>query len=461
MPLLLDKISSVSSLKNAWKKLHKGNINSHGVSDITIAKFKENLDENLELLSKKLTDKKFKFSPNRAVAIQKSKGGYRPLQIPEIKDRVVLKALAIELEEQFRSIIFDSLGISFAYQKNTGVRDAVECMVRHYNDGYPIILEADIVNFFGEVNKQDLLENKVFSVLPDDSLNELITAGLNQSISGVSDLRPEQAKAFENIGEGIPQGNPLSPLLSNVFLSPFDQFMKSKGYRMVRYADDFVVLCKDKKQAEICFDDSSNFLRNTLNLKLYDLTSEKSSITDPKKSEFVFLSIQFDGQMLFPSLSSVRRLKSKMLSVCQMRNINAVILLTKVQNRLDGWVSSFFYTDVDRYAEEIDFYVDRQLFLALSKFEWKFKDRGVLPSKYRTGTSSDCLTKKQRRFSGVSEVKTLLEGKRNEADKENEEAVENIAIEQLEYVQISNENITNEEIKKTTGIWATIKQWFT
>ena len=99
--------------------------------------------------------------------------------------------------------------------------------------------------FFGEVNKEQLLKTQIFPTLPDDSLNDLINSALNQEIGGLDKIKQHQQKYFEDLNTGIPQGNPLSPLLSNIYLSPFDIYLKKRGYNLVRYADDFIILCKN------------------------------------------------------------------------------------------------------------------------------------------------------------------------------------------------------------------------
>ena len=125
---LLNKISSVESLRLAWAKLEKFNKESHGLTGETIAEFELNKEDKILSISKRLQEGTYQFSPYRAVLIPKSKGKFRPLQIPEVSDRVVIKAIAIELEEHFKELLEKSRGLSFAYQKGLGVKEAVEKM---------------------------------------------------------------------------------------------------------------------------------------------------------------------------------------------------------------------------------------------------------------------------------------------------------------------------------------------
>ena len=416
---LLDIVSSPENLLLAWGKLNKVNKLSHGIDDVTIQDFADNLDDKISSISKSLKDHNYAFSPNRAVLIPKSNGKFRPLQVPIIADRLVLKAIAIELENQFDELISKSEGVSFAYQKKLGVRDAVYKIKEHHDNGNQIVLEADLINFFGEVDKNELLNRQVFPGLKDKSLNDLIGSALNQEIGGLDNIKRHQLKYFENLNNGIPQGNPLSPLLSNIYLSPFDIYLKNKGYNLVRYADDFVILCKEIDDCHRAFNDCKDIL-SRLKLKIHPLEENgKTKIVDLKQDSFDFLSITFDGKNYYPSEENVNRFKSKIRDICNGKvEYNVLSLLQKISNVFDGWLSAFYYTQVERYEEEIDYYINRQVFLALNKFHWKFTptSKGKLPAKYRHDQkSADCLSMTQREKSGIPRCSNLLKQKRNES----------------------------------------------
>jgi len=414
---LLHKISSEKVLLTAWGKLNKANKSSYGIDNITIEDFSANLDDKISSISNKLRTKSYKFSQNRAVLIPKSNGKFRPLQVPTISDRLVLKSIAIELENIFFKVIDKSNGLSFAYQKQLGIKNAIEKIKEHYDNGNNVVLEADLINFFGEVNKEKLLNTQIFPKLPDDTLNELIISALNQEIGGLEKIKQHEQKYFEGLNTGIPQGNPLSPLLSNIYLSPFDLHLKAKGHLLVRYADDFVIMCKSKSECKTAYKDSLDILTK-LDLKIHPLEdSEKTKIIDLTNSTFNFLSITFDGKSFYPSKENIERLKSKIRDICNGKvDYNVLSLLKKVFNVFDGWVSAFYYTEVERYSNEIDYYINRQILLALRKFEWKFtpKTKGTLPNKYRNKNESpDCLSDKQRQKSGIPICSELLQAKRN------------------------------------------------
>lgn len=412
---LLEKISSVESLKKAWDNLDKTNKSSYGLSGETIEDFEKNKDDKITSISALLLKGKYFFSPNRAVLIPKNNGKFRPLQIPEISDRVVLKSIAIELEEVFKALLEKSNGFSFAYQKGLGTKDAIFKIIEHYKNGYIYSLEADLINFFGKVNKEDLLNNYIYPKLQDNSINKLLDKALNQELGGLDDFDVEKRSYFKDVDKGIPQGSPLSPLFSNIFLSPFDQFLIERDYKLVRYADDFVILCKTKEECGEAYVDCCKILKE-LKLDIHSLEEgEKTKILKIDVDFLTFLSVTFDGKQIYPSLANFDRLRSKIRDVCNGKvDYTVFSLLKKIINIHDGWISSFIYTNLYKYSDELDCYINRQLFLALSKYGWKFTKAslGELPKKYRhTNKSKDCLSKEQRLNSGIPFSSKLIRDK--------------------------------------------------
>lgn len=427
---LLNKISSIESLRLAWAKLEKFNKDSHGLTGETITEFELNKEDKILSISKRLREGTYRFSPYRAVLIPKSNGKFRPLQIPEVSDRVVIKAIAMELEEHFKELLEKSKGLSFAYQKGLGVKEAVEKINEYSQNGYSYVLEADLINFFGTVDKDSLLNDVVFKGLSDTTINTLIQQALNQSIGNLDTFNVERKKYFENVDKGIPQGNALSPLLSNIFLSPFDLRLKDKGFKLVRYADDFVVMCVSEKECKEAYTECSAILEE-LNLEIHKLEEGgKTRIVDFNKHDTMdFLSVTFDGNLFYPSLANVERLKSKIRDICNGKDKYCVsTLLIKIKNKLDGWVSAFYYTDIQRYSAEIDAFINRQLYLSLAKMGWKFtaSSLGKLPHKFRhKNESSKCLSLLQRKSSGVPLCMELVNAKIKELKKQRNERNEN------------------------------------
>ncbi len=372
MPTLLETRSTSDFLQNAWRNLNKSNRFSKGVSGITIDIFEKDLERNLSQISTELKSGNYEFQPTRATVIKKDNGKYRPLQIPEIRDRVILKAISILLESELAELLKESKGISFAYQKGTGVKDAVIKMKELYIKGKTVVLKSDIINFFEEVNKEELLKNKVFPHLKDNTITKLINSALSQPLRGKKRLQKKHQELFKNAGKGIPQGNPLSPLLSNIYLNDFDKYMTIEGYKLIRYADDFIVLCETKEGAQVAHELAASFLIN-LNLKVHPINSpnNKSTILNPKIMEFSFLSIGFDGENLFLSPKKIKSIKGKIREAIHTRN-NIKEAVIEVENIVRRWLSLYEYVDIKRHFKMIDNYINVHLKKRFDK-NWTYK----------------------------------------------------------------------------------------
>lgn len=430
---LLNKLSNINFLTEAWNQLSKSNKGSRGISGETIESFERDLKNKLQQISDELKKGCYKFSSFRAVAIDKTKEGdtekkYRAIRIAEIKDRVVLKALAILIEQKLgRKFKLDN-SVSFGYQKKIGVAHAIERMVGLYKSGRTVILEADIKKFFDNVNNRRLLEEKVFPALGlDDSVNQLLIEGLNQEIGNKEDLTDLELLEFSHSSDGIPQGSALSPLLSNICLSGFDQRMLKENFGLIRYADDFIVLCKDETEARRAYQIAKEEIEK-LKLELHeiDIPNSKTKIVKPASQEFSFLSIRFDGNQLWPTPKKLEEFKEKVRYITNVEEYKDVLtILRKSNNLISGWLSSFHFCDVDRYFEKIDDFMNYQLFNALRHLNWELKSQGKTRFKYKiqrknqlsSDTNANCLTPSQRNNSGVITCRQFFEIKMKERAK--------------------------------------------
>lgn len=359
---ILAQLASIPHLNKAWNLLNKENEDSYGFSGATIKDFAQDLNSQLTEISKQLLDNTFRFSPTRAAIIKKDNGKNRPLQIPEIRDRVVLKAMAILLEEQLSEVLAKSDGVSFAYQQGKGVREAVIKMKSSYLKGGKVILKTDIVNFFEEVQKDKLLKELVFPNLSDDSINKLIAASMSQKLKGLKRLKKKDQKLFKNVGMGVPQGNPLSPLLSNIYLSKFDVQLKDAGYELIRYADDFIVIFGTVEEAKVGYNKITQLLKDEFALAIHPLgdQSAKTEIINPSENEFSFLSIKFDGKNVYPGRDTVGRLKTLIKQAIKRNNLDSQ-LFNSVYQTIEKWIAIYSYLDIERYFDEIDAFVKVEL----------------------------------------------------------------------------------------------------
>lgn len=228
---------SYDDLSDAFERVQE-NHGRAGVDGVTIEMFAEDLVGNLTRLRRELLDRSYLPLPLLEILVDKGNGEARALCIPTVKDRVAETAAhrLIEpiLEQEFEEC-------SYGYRKGRSVRMAVRRIKELYDQGYRIVVDADIDAFFDSVD-YDLLLSKVKHYIKDEELVRLIALWMQPEIWDGKRLRTPD--------KGIPQGSPISPILANLFLDELDETLLHNGYQLIRYADDFIILCKSRSEGE-------------------------------------------------------------------------------------------------------------------------------------------------------------------------------------------------------------------
>lgn len=226
------RLNSVEGLLIGWDKVF-GNGGGPGGDGETVAEFATGGMAEIERLARSLASGVYRPGPHRQVRIPKKRGGFRTLSIPCVRDRVVQSALAELLEEKAEAI-FEPM--SFAYRPGRSVKQAVAAIEHFRDQGYRHVVETDIEGFFDSVPHANMLA--LFGgFVGDAALSDLVALWL-------------AAGDHDGNGLGLPQGSPLSPLLANLYLDSLDEAFDAGGVRAVRFADDFVILCRSAKRAE-------------------------------------------------------------------------------------------------------------------------------------------------------------------------------------------------------------------
>ncbi len=355
-------------LNAAWDEVHRNAKSlSKGVDDKTLSEYAAHSQKNLTQLRLRLKSGKFKFSNLRGAALMKPNGKYRPLKVATIEDRIVQKAI----ERLIRKVLNDKYSlfnnpVSYAFIKTEdieaydssdpqtykGVRGAIEKLKSYYSEDYSWCLKADIIDFFGNVDVDRLLIDFIFPALsPDTSLNDLIMEGFKQEVEVDESLRKllneqgegEYEKFLKN--NGLPQGSILSPMFSNVYLSSFDKEVSEEGLLVIRYVDDFIVVTKNKKQAEEAYKIVVSKLKK-INLQIHDLKSEKTSIQPTK--DITFLGIRFKDGEFYPSENAYEKMLDKLAKYPKyktfIKNIQSIKMLT------ESWASTYYFCSSDEEA---------------------------------------------------------------------------------------------------------------
>jgi RNA-directed DNA polymerase len=235
---LIDKVYKRKNLEMAWEMV-KANRGSGGVDGQSLDGFAAQLDLQLDRLQSELKEDAYRPQPVRQVQIPKAgkPGEFRTLGIPTIYDRVCQQALLNRLEPIFEPVFDDA---NFGYRRGRSTKDALRKVWKEIQSGREWIVDADLKDFFGSVDHAKLLA-LVAQRIADGRVLRLIKAMLKAGSYGRGRLFPTE--------RGTPQGGVVSPLLSNILLTPFDQEMRRKGYQLTRYADDWVVTCESAAEA--------------------------------------------------------------------------------------------------------------------------------------------------------------------------------------------------------------------
>ncbi len=257
---LLSLVLDRDNLNKAYKRV-KANKGACGVDGMTVDEALPWLKENGKELLEKIRNGKYKPSPVRRVEIPKDNGGKRQLGIPTVIDRIIQQAIAQVLIPVYEPKFSDG---SYGYRPHRSAKDAI-CKIKEYvNEGYKWAVCLDLSKYFDTLN-HELLMNMLREDIKDKVLIDLIKKYLK---SGVMEngllVRTE---------EGSPQGGNLSPLLANIYLTKFDKEFEGRGVRVIRYADDIVLLAKSQRAAERLLETSTRYLEGKLKLKV---NAEKS-----------------------------------------------------------------------------------------------------------------------------------------------------------------------------------------
>ena len=349
----LTQLCELSYLHRAWDGIGKNPL-SFGIDEVTIESFRSNLDFELGRIRSELIGKKYVFQRLRGVAIPKpGTEKIRPIQVPAVRDRVVAKAIAMLIERDLHRFNHNS---SFGYRAGLSRNDAIAAIHKAASSGLTWVLEADITNFFGEVNN-DLLFGKLFRVIGKPSIKDLLTAAVVNEIGNRNEIQPKHKGSFPQAGEGIPQGAILSPMLANFYLSTFDEEMCSQGFEVIRYADDFVVMCESEQKAQAAYQAARDFLSVHLKLQMHELGTPKTRIVD-YRGGFTFLGYQVREGRHFPSPASIKKLLDKVDKAFEHPKGKPLLpIIIRIAAVLSGWKEAYKGSDVKEASVRINTHV--------------------------------------------------------------------------------------------------------
>ena len=355
---LLGLILRKDNLNNAYKQVKK-NKGKGGVDGMQVDELLPFLRENQHTLIQEIRDGKYKPNPVRRVEIPKeTKGEFRKLGVPTVVDRVIQQAIAQELspiyEEQFSEN-------SFGFRPKRGAHDALRQCQKNANEGYVYVVDMDLEKFFDTVCQSKLIE-VLSRTIKDGRVISLIHKYLNAGVIANG--------MFERTEVGMPQGGPLSPLLSNVMLNELDKELERRGHRFVRYADDCMIFCKSRKSAERTLKNIIPFIEQKLFLKVNRKKTEVAYISNVKYLGYTFYRCK--GKCRFRvHPKSVAKMRNKIRELTDRnRGISNAEREKKYQEYVRGWVNYFKLADMRKLLIETDKWARRRIRAVYWK-QWK------------------------------------------------------------------------------------------
>ena len=331
---LMEKILSNDNLNQAYKKV-KSNKGAGGVDGMNVDELLSFLRDNGMQLKQQLMDGKYKPNPVRRVEIPKeTKGEFRKLGVPTVVDRVFQQAITQVLspiyEKQF------SIN-SYGFRPCRSAHDALKQCQTNVNDGYVYVVDMDLEKFFDTVCQSKLIE-VLSRTIKDGRVISLIHKYLNAGVISKG--------VFERTEVGMPQGGPLSPLLSNIMLNELDKELTRRGHRFVRYADDCMIFCKSRKSAERTLKNITPFIEGKLFLKV---NREKTCVSHISKVKYLGYSFyNYRGKCRFRvHPKSVTKMKNKIRELTDRSNgWGNEYRALKLTQFIRGWVNYFGMADM-------------------------------------------------------------------------------------------------------------------
>lgn len=362
---LIDKVfSELNLFCSAGKVL--GKQGAAGVDRQTVEDFAEDQRQELGRLREALRDDSYRPAPVRRTWIPKpGSAEKRPLGIPTVRDRVVQTALVHVIEPILDATFHER---SYGFRHGRGCHDALRCVEELLDAGHVYVVDADLKSYFDTIPKDRLLD-VVRQKISDRRVLGLVQQYLDQEI--MEELRTWTPET------GVPQGAVLSPVLANAYLNPLDHHLAEQGFELVRYADDFVILCRTREEAEAAL----AVVKQWVTSAGLTLHPEKTHIVDMRTESFSFLGYTFRGKLRFPRSKSLRKFKDSIRDLTPRKSGDSLaFIIARLNRSTQGWFNYFRHCHWSVFRDH-DETIRRRLRRLLLKRQRRNPQR--LPSNHR------------------------------------------------------------------------------
>ena len=354
---MLEQILSPANLNAAYKRV-KQNKGAGGIDEMEVESLKDYLIKEKDVLVAAILEGKYRPNPVRRVEIPKDNGKKRQLGIPTVVDRVIQQAITQVLspiyEKQFSTH-------SYGFRPKRNAHQALQQCQRYITEGYIYAVDMDLEKFFDTVNQSKLIE-VLSRTIRDGRVISLIHRYLQAGVI--------VANKFEQTAEGVPQGGPLSPLLSNIMLNELDKELERRDHHFVRYADDMLIFCKSERSASRTMENLVPYIVKKLFLKVNREKSTVAYITKVKFLGYSFYKVKGEGRLRI-HMKSVGKMRSKIKELTSRSNgWGNERRKEALKQFITGWVNYFKMADMKSLLMETDEWYRRRLRMVLWK-QWK------------------------------------------------------------------------------------------
>lgn len=329
---LMEVILQDENLEEAIKRV-KSNKGVAGVDKMTVDEIDEYFKANKETIKKRILEKKYRPQPVKRVYIPKSNGKKRPLGIPTVVDRGIQQAITQVLSKIYDDTFSDN---SFGFRPNRSAQDAIMRTLDYLNEGYEWVIDLDIEAYFDTVN-HDRLISILRERVSDSATLHLIRKFLQ---AGIMEKGLVKANTI-----GMPQGGPLSPILSNIYLDKFDKELESRGLHFVRYADDCNIFVKSEMAANRVMKSVTSWLERKLFLKV---SATKTKVVQPNDGSFLGFTYFRNSKSLKWECIPTNKSKKRLYENCRKELIRKrcvartnAITFTRINQIVRGWINYF------------------------------------------------------------------------------------------------------------------------